>query len=50
LRFAASCQEILLQMNRNVMQEVAIPGRVPPTTGTAAQNTPAISMERPGHR
>jgi NADH-quinone oxidoreductase subunit M len=46
LRFAASCQEILLQMNRNVMREVALPGRVPSSTGTAALNTPAISTER----
>ena len=47
LRFAASCQEILMQMNRNVMHEVALPGVAPPAVGTAARNPTAISMERP---
>jgi len=47
LRFAASCQEILMQMNRNVMHEVALPGVIAYPAGTAALNSTAISMERP---
>jgi NADH-quinone oxidoreductase subunit M len=47
LRFASSCQEILQQMNRNVMQEVALPG----ATHHFVENTStAISTERLGLR
>jgi len=47
LRFAASCQEILMQMNRNVMHEVALPGALAHPARAAALNSTAISMERP---
>jgi hypothetical protein len=46
LRFAASCQEILTQMNKDVMHEVALPGVLPHVAGTAALSPTAISMER----
>jgi NADH-quinone oxidoreductase subunit M len=45
-RFAGSCQEILLQMNRNVMHEVALPGAVRHPARSAALNSLAISAER----
>jgi NADH-quinone oxidoreductase subunit M len=50
LRYAASCQEILLQSNPNVLHEAALPGTVVHPAANPAANSAAISSERLGPR
>jgi NADH-quinone oxidoreductase subunit M len=46
MRFAASCQEILLQMNRNVLHEVAVPGSTLLPSGKAPVKAAETLAER----